>query len=254
MIQEAEMSERKWIFLLRAIPLAFAAVALAPGFAGAQSGDEQPMHSAATSAVYRGLTANESRMLAARQDKEQVAAAIVRTNTLRNRASPAARSWVASEGRQQARRDPSLSAVAADARARFGNGLSSMDIDQLVQLVMMEVARDSEQDLRDDLAGMQAINRQKQAQRDQAAKMREQEAALRASRRPLDAPVRQNVARADLAAYLERTSNGKDSLADLSEEQQLRMQMDRMQKALEAMSNLEKKMSDTDNAIIGNLK
>ncbi len=232
------------------------AAVLAPPNANAQSNGDQTVQSAAKIGVYRDLSANESRMAAIRQDKAEIEKAIAKTNAMLAHASPAARAWVHEEGQRQARGESSGSVVAAAARARFGNNLSDMDIDQIVQMAMMQTARDSEQELHDEVVQMQAINQQKKAQREAKQKMHENQSVNRAAMQADSKPSRSRVARADLADYVVRISNDKDSLDDVSEEQQLKMQMmmDRMQKALEVMSNLAKKESDTEKSIIGNLK
>ncbi len=240
-----------------ALPLALAIVAVcAPPDASAQSSSDQTVQSAAKTGVYRDLSANILGMMATRQDKAEIEAALAKTNALLGRASPAVRAWVQDEGLRQAHGNPSESAVAAAARERFGNDLSSMDIDALIQLVMMEAAQQEDQALRDQIAQMRAANQQKRAQRELTQKMHEHQSAMRSTAQAEFRPAQPRVARADLVAYVARVSDGKDSLDDLSEEQQLKMQMmmDRMSKALEAMGNLEKKMSETANSIIGNLK
>jgi len=59
-----------------------------------------------------------------------------------------------------------------------------------------------------------------------------------------------------LALGLKDAKPNFDSLAELGEEQQLRLQMvmDRMSKAMSTLSNLLKKVSDTANGIVENLK
>src|SRR5262249_16297465 len=61
---------------------------------------------------------------------------------------------------------------------------------------------------------------------------------------------------ADMDAALNSLNDKKDSLADLSQEHQLKMQMamDRLTKAESAASNLQKKISDPISSIIQNMK
>jgi hypothetical protein len=61
---------------------------------------------------------------------------------------------------------------------------------------------------------------------------------------------------AQLADLQKQTSTGMDSLGDLSQEQQLKMQMmmDQRSKLEETLSNIMKKMSDTSESIVQNLK
>ncbi|MCC6806644.1 MAG: hypothetical protein IT381_04415 [Deltaproteobacteria bacterium] len=61
---------------------------------------------------------------------------------------------------------------------------------------------------------------------------------------------------ADFGVEIERAENERDSLGELSEQQQMHMQIiiDRRQKLLETISNIMKKMSQTKEAISGNTK
>lgn len=64
------------------------------------------------------------------------------------------------------------------------------------------------------------------------------------------------VSQADVEKEVEALKSQLDSLADLSEESQLRLQiiMDRIAKAFQTLSNIMKKSSETASAIIQNLK
>lgn len=152
--------------------------------------------------------------------------------------STPAQSWVQSEARVIAGRNLSSSAMIvmaqSDAKSRFsGQGMSGMDIDQLVQMVMYQVAQDTQNDLRDQLAAVQKSNQQKAAQRAAANVQKEQSAAMKDS-----------------------LKNHQDQLGDMSEEQQTKMQtvMDRMTQAERALSNMMKRMSETSSGIVSNLK
>lgn len=239
------------------LPFALAAAAaLAPALAIAQSIDNRAVQSAERIGADRNLSANESRMRATGEDQAQVAAALAATDAVLARASPEVRVWVRAEGQRQAQSEPSQSAVEAAARGRFGSDLSTVDINLLIQLVMAETSRQAEQDLRDQLAQMQAANQRKRAHREAAQTLRQDRADLRDGTRPGSRPVQPSDSRAALAAYVASVSDGRDTLAEMGEMQQLRLQMhmDRRQKALEVLSNLLKKVSDTQDTIIGNLK
>ena len=235
---------------------ALAATALlASAVAGAQSNDDQAVQSAAKPGVYRDLQANLERMAASRNDKAEIDAAVARMDALLARASPAVRGWLQVEGQQQAHSSPSESAIAAAAQARFGNNLSTVDIDALVQLLFAEIAHDAEQELRDQLAQMRAINQQKQAQRDATQKLRQQQ-AMQSGANVRFVAAQPGYDRAELFAYVARVSDGKDHLDDMSEIDQMRLQaiMERRQKALEILANLMRKQADTADSIIDNLK
>ena len=250
------MSSQRLMLKRVVLPLAFAVAVLAPPDASAQSGNDQAVQSAAKSGVYRDLSANILGMPATRQDKAEIEAALAKTNALLGRASPAVRAWVQDEGLRQAHGNPSESAVAGAARERFGNDLSSMDIDALIQLVMMEAAQQEDQELRDQIAQMRAANQQKRAQREAAQKMHKEQAASQDAIHAESARAEPSGSRADPDANDATDKDDSDSLGDLTEMQQLRLQMymERRQKAYEMLSNIMKKQSDTQDAIIGNLK
>jgi hypothetical protein len=141
--------------------------------------------------------------------------------------SPTARGWVQDEAKTLAGRrlnaDPMLAMARKDVEARFaGQKLSATDIDAMVTLVMTQIATDAENDLRAQMAAMEAATKKKQAQRDAADAMKDK----------------------------------KDSLGDMSQQDQMVMQMymDRRSKAEEALSNILMKSGDASAAIVGNLK
>ena len=112
------------------------------------------------------------------------------------------------------------SLAVAEVRSRFqGAGtLSNGDVEALAFMVMMQATKDAQSDLKNIMDGVQQTNQQKQAQRS--------------------------------AQYQ------KNSMSELGDEQSLRLQMamDRLSKLMEALSNLEKKMAQTDDSIAKNLK
>jgi hypothetical protein len=108
----------------------------------------------------------------------------------------------------------------AEVRGGFqglGN-LSNEDIEALVFVVMMQATKDEQSDLKNIMDGVKKANQQKQGQR------------------------------AD--------RNQKDAMSDLSDEDSLRMQlaMDRQSKFMETLSNIEKKMAQTQDSVVQNLK
>ena len=81
----------------------------------------------------------------------------------------------------RAMREPTVdlrAAAQAAVRGQFA-GAAGADIETLVAMVLMEASRSAEQDLRVALAAMEQINQAKQAQRDQAQRLQEQERRLR---------------------------------------------------------------------------
>ncbi|WP_257304777.1 hypothetical protein [Geothrix campi] len=150
-------------------------------------------------------------------------------------------------------------------------GASSMDIEALVAMVLMECSRSAEQDLRDALATLEQINQAKQAQRDQAQRLQEQERRLRTEMRKVSPGVaaapgllrvtpkatrsvtrtpvlnlelprlapglihppapRQDLTAAQVEAELARTKGNLDDLSEMSEMQQLQLQQAMDQRA-----------------------
>jgi hypothetical protein len=96
--------------------------------------------------------------------------------------------------------------------------LSNGDVEALAFMVMMQATKDAQSDLKNIMDGVQQTNQQKQAQRS--------------------------------------AQNQKNSMSELGDEQSLRLQMemDRLSKLMEALSNIEKKMAQTDDSIVKNLK
>jgi hypothetical protein len=70
------------------------------------------------------------------------------------------------------------------------------------------------------------------------------------------APERGQPSKQELDSSIDRVKADLDSMSEMGEMESLRLQMamDRMQKAMQALSNILKKISDTSAAIIGNVK
>jgi hypothetical protein len=96
--------------------------------------------------------------------------------------------------------------------------LSNADVDALAFMVLMQATKDAQSDLKNMMGGVQQTNQQKQAQRS--------------------------------------AQKQQDSMNEMSNEQSLRLQMamDRLSKLTETLSNIEKKMAQTDDSIVKNLK
>ena len=139
-----------------------------------------------------------------------------------------------------------ISEAAALAAARgCGPSLLNADLAALSFIVMMEAAKAAQEDMKSIMGDVKAINQAKQNQRQLgSARLAVAGAAMRGP--CSDGPS------CDQAAL----ANSRDSLSDLSEQQQLQLQMatDRRTKALTLLSNMMRKIADTDATIIGNLK
>ena len=115
------------------------------------------------------------------------------------------------------------------------------DIEALVLDVMLQASRDADEDLRAIVAEMQA---------QVAARRRQRELVCRLARERAD------LAAGEAAAIRDDVTDQLDALSELSELTSLRLQMamDRRSKFIEALSNLLKKISDTEDSIVTNLK
>lgn len=161
----------------------------------------------------------------------------------------------------------------------FGGNLNDADIEALVFLVLAEASKAAQEDLKAIMDGVKQIQQRKDALRglvDQirgehpeaqradapcasplcgsaAARARDLVSQLRGRVRPRIQPV---ATYGDLAALQTQLKNALDSESELGETESLRLQMamDRLSKLMSTLSNLEKKLSDTSQAVIGNLK
>ena len=165
------------------------------------------------------------------------------------------------------------------------NNLNNMDIEALVALVMMQVAKDNERDLKDAMEQVKKTNEEKQKMREAQEAMEKNKNAM--STQTLDSfrsLVRSgvNATQKTQTARLQTTPNvtkvnttvtakasvtdikkvqddmqaKQESLNELSEQRSLKMQMymDRRSKTMETLSNIMKKISETQDSIIQNMK
>jgi hypothetical protein len=126
-----------------------------------------------------------------------------------------------------------------DDASRFGlTTQSNADIEALATLVLLEAAKDADEDVKSATSRLAAIN-----------------ALKRCSREPRcvrDVRPTAEIHQADLDALRDKL----DSLGELGEIETLRLQaaMDRLSKLLSTLSNMLKKISDTSQQIVRNLK
>jgi len=165
------------------------------------------------------------------------------------------------------------------------NNFNNMDIEALVALVMMQAAKDNEQDLKDAMEQIKKTNEEKQKLRDAQEAMEKNKNAM--STQTLDSfrsltktrinttqktqtarlqanptvtrvntPVNTKASTTDIKKVQDDLQAKHDSLSELSEERSLKMQMlmDRRSKAMEMLSNIMKKISETQDSIIQNMK
>ncbi|MEO5943460.1 MAG: hypothetical protein ABIP30_15000, partial [Ferruginibacter sp.] len=144
--------------------------------------------------------------------------------------------------------------------------LNDYDIDALTMIVLMKVNNDAENDLRDQMSNMKKINDQKKAQRDAINKRKAQQDSIK-NKMAAEYRAGQKAGKVSSTVsfndYLKQrevkmipTSDSQDAVSDMSAQMQMSLQlaMDRKSKMNEMISNLMKSFSDTQNAIISNLK
>ena len=162
--------------------------------------------------------------------------------------------------------------------AVLGN-LNSGDIEALCFLVMMQASKSAQEDLKSIMAGVKSINEQKKQQRELLSKMQRQQSmtsvqldsfklsrsktiAIQKKQNPdavklvRSGEIRKQPTKVELDNMKEQLKNDIDSMSEMGEMESLRLQMamDRMSKMMTTLSNLLKKISDTANQIIQNLK
>lgn len=155
----------------------------------------------------------------------------------------------------------------------------SQDIEALVGLVMMQCAKDQQEDLKAIMAKVKALNEQKEKLKNMIASTNKQRAISAVqmdsinllNRKTVAIKQQQNpdtvklvrtttrvktVSKADQDALIDKLKNDLDSMSEMGEMESLRLQMamDRMSKMMSTLSNLLKKISKTADDIIQNLK
>ena len=132
--------------------------------------------------------------------------------------------------------DPSIRASAFTLLRGYVGPSSDVSIDALLQIVLSLAAESAQEDLRALMREIQRINEQKSRLRDLLERVAEESEEL-----------------------AERLRAEYDDLFVSTEESELealrlQMAMDRRSKLLETLSNILKKMSDTESGIVANLK
>lgn len=145
--------------------------------------------------------------------------------------------------------------------------MNGQDIEALAFLVLMQAAKSAQEDLKSIMAQVKAINEQKKALRHVLDKLKKQDTVIKrhhydslrsllGAHPDLRTSKTKMVSRAELNRLSTDIMNAMDAQNKKEEEQQLRLQMmmDRMNRMMTTLSNLLKKISDTANTIIQNLK
>ncbi|MBI3140010.1 MAG: hypothetical protein HYZ15_15645 [Sphingobacteriales bacterium] len=160
----------------------------------------------------------------------------------------------------------------------LGN-MNSQDIEAIAFLVLMQASKSAQEDLKAIMANVKSVNEQKAKLRNAMNKINSSRSI---SNRQLDsfslvinqtnalqkrnnpdtvklakpASVRRTVTKKEIDATVEKMKSSLDSMSEMGEMESLRLQsaMDRMSKAMSILSNLLKKIHDTQQSIIQNLK
>jgi len=219
-----------------------------------------------------------------------------RSESLHASLQPSSRTWVQQQAQIEARRtafDPDalrttirrrFAGTSATATAPAGTALQNMDIDAMVFMVMSEAAQDQEQDLRNQMQQMQAMEKEKQALRELHDQMQQEMAQVKAGEgsgvcatqfcralparlaemtrasaampRPFYLRAPESITYPTLSSLESQTDQALGSVSGMSQQQQIRMQMtmDQRSKIVEALSNMLKTLSDTSSAIVSNMK
>lgn len=163
-------------------------------------------------------------------------------------------------------------------------GIQGGDIEAVAFIVLMEASKDASDDLQKIMQDVQKRNQQKQALRQLLEDMKRIKSqgpngqpatpcaspacqSLLAQLRqfstvpgqlphPIRLPADNSLTHGDLDQLLQQTQQNLDSMSEMGEMESLRLQMamDRRSKFMDTLSNLMKKISDTDASIVGNLK
>ena len=214
---------------------------------------------------------------------------------LKARLQPSVQSWVAQQAHSEAQKSaPDINTLSADVGSRFGackGGekagspcLQEGDTWSMVFVVLMEAAKEAQAELKAAMDDAKNSKDKKQKMRDQFKRLQSdlnRPVIDRTAKGEKPCPPQTCKPMADLAAQVAKMSNrpsrynfdGQGSLADakaaldalksdldsmseMGEAEQLRLQMaqDRMAKIEETLSNVLKKMSQTSDSILSNLK
>lgn len=123
------------------------------------------------------------------------------------------------------------------------------DVEALVLVVLLEASKDAEQDLRTAMERVAEINRHKQAVREAIAQCKRDRTCLKDAKPPAGI----TKATFDKLVGIELDGGGLGPAASANQ-LRVQMMMDRRQRLLETLSNAMKKMAQTSEGIVANLK
>lgn len=240
----------------------------------------------------RGADTSKSVNLRIVQPSPQI---VEHAETLNSRLRPTARVWVLEQAKDEAQRPaPDLDTLNAVIRQRLADsplnpalpatpaGFAQQDVEALALIVMMQATQDNEDDLKYQMASLQAINQQKGDERKLLDDLNSELARANQRNVPCTSAVCQsltgrvesineananlgrparlqaaaNMSYQQLASLQSQLSQNLQSTNELSDMTSMRLQvtMDRRSKFIQALSSIEKKVSDTSSAIVQNIK
>lgn len=187
------------------------------------------------------------------------------------------RAWIRQEAAREANLPEVSETVAVNAVRKYAvlGGVGNADIEALAFLVMMQAARSAQEDLKAIAAGVKQVNNAKAAAARSAnvkaaapaGSLRSPPPATNAAAAVRSAPANRVVAnraaisprplpKAEFDRKLDTIRNDPASLSEMGEMESLRLQMamERSSKAKQTLSNVLKKMSETNATITQNLK
>lgn len=152
--------------------------------------------------------------------------------------------------RSEAQLEATLAAAKPGQSWSVLGSMEGADIEAMAFLVMMQASKSAREDLKAIMAGVKAISDQKQKLRELLGD-RQQEAA----RLDHDAFARALMTM-QVGSIADEIANDLDSMSEMGEMESLRLQMamDRVSKMMSTLSNLLKKLADTQQAIVRNIK
>jgi hypothetical protein len=129
--------------------------------------------------------------------------------------------------------------------------LQDSDIEALCFLVLIQASKSAKEDLKAIMDTVKQINKEKEGFRDRGNKLKQDEIDFESAFQLLAVLCGKTIEQ-----ELDMTQERLDSQSDMGEMESLRLQMalDRLSKMMSTLSNLLKKMSDTQSQIVQNLK
>jgi len=175
-------------------------------------------------------------------------------------ARPTIKTWVSTVSAKYQNKELTEAVAINEARQASAilGSMNANDIEALAFMVLMQAAKSAQEDLKAVMASVKAINAEKAKQREKMNNLNKEKSATAVKTDQQDVQVKKDsplkfTMSPEMAKKMDIQ---KDELGELTQEQQLRLQMimDRMSQLEQAISNILKKIADTQNQIIQNMK